>query len=327
MPALAPATMVDHPRFKVDTEALLGGQHDSEHEQKTFFDTVQKVKQGLQTLQQLMRRSEMDKETVRRGNIAKMTLGDLYHQMKNNFDTDLGKAMEETVQDKITQITSIANQCKDDIKQLQADAKAVEEEKLLEERKSGQRYTGCEVRMMNNLHSTLAKRLHQEMGDFQQMQTERKDWCRNELKRQVKTCMGVRKEKMSKEAVEEEVEKLMASGQSAFAEMAGMDQASQTYSDVQDKHQAILRLEASIQELAELFQDMALLVSSQGEMLDRIERNVSSTVGYVRTGVQELEAANRYAKGNRKKMCCLMWILMVILVFVLGPILLTSFSG
>ena len=29
----------------------------------------------------------------------------------------------------------------------------------------------------------------------------------------------------------------------------------------------------------------------------------------------------------RKKMCCLMWILMVILVFVLGPILLTSFSG
>ena len=35
--------------------------------------------------------------------------------------------------------------------------------------------------------------------------------------------MGVRKEKMSKEAVEEEVEKLMASGKSAFdAGVAGM---------------------------------------------------------------------------------------------------------
>ena len=46
-------------------------------------------------------------------------------------------------------------------------------------------------------------------------------------------------------------------------------------SDVQAKHQAIQNLEVRINEIAEMFSDLALLVEQQGEKLDRIEDNVA----------------------------------------------------
>ena len=40
---------------------------------------------------------------------------------------------------------------------------------------------------------------------------------------------------------------------------------------IQDKHKDILRLEQSIADLAQMFEEMAVLVDAQGEMLDAIE--------------------------------------------------------
>jgi t-SNARE complex subunit (syntaxin) len=44
--------------------------------------------------------------------------------------------------------------------------------------------------------------------------------------------------------------------------------------DVLRKHEAIVQIERNVNEVAQLFQDLALLVESQGEQLDRIEANV-----------------------------------------------------
>lgn len=48
----------------------------------------------------------------------------------------------------------------------------------------------------------------------------------------------------------------------------------------QERHKDITRLETSIAELAQLFTDMAVLVESQGELLDQIEYTVSQSVNY-----------------------------------------------
>ena len=44
--------------------------------------------------------------------------------------------------------------------------------------------------------------------------------------------------------------------------------------------------------------------------------------GYVhaKMGVEELQKANRYAASKRKKMCCLMWVLLVVTCAVLFPV-------
>ena len=81
--------MVD--RFERQPLAAESSADMSEHDQKGFFDTVSKVKKGLADLSRLMKKSELAREPARSGNIGDMTLGDLYHKMKNNFDQDLGK--------------------------------------------------------------------------------------------------------------------------------------------------------------------------------------------------------------------------------------------
>lgn len=59
---------------------------------------------------------------------------------------------------------------------------------------------------------------------------------------------------------------------------------------------------------SQLFVDMAVLVESQGELLNQIEHNVEQAVGYVTQGVDELNKASDHQKASRKKMfiiCCI----------------------
>jgi len=116
-----------------------------------------------------------------------------------------------------------------------------------------------------------------------------------------------------------------------------------------------MKLEASIQELHQLFLDMSVLVESQGELLDQIEFTVAQSVNYTgkahhRTcltrpacaappppppppppasplplstpqAVVELRVAAKYQGKVRKKMCCVAITLLIILIVVLAPIL------
>ena len=124
------------------------------------------------------------------------------------------------------------------------------------------------------------------------------------------------------EAVEEKVQEFMETGESPFqAHMengALWHKAEATLNDVREKHEDIKRLEsgtllfhcvdfiaslstrtAGITELADMFNDLALLVSNQGEILDRIEENVSNTVNFTHSAVENLQKSNAYARSNR----------------------------
>jgi t-SNARE complex subunit (syntaxin) len=62
---------------------------------------------------------------------------------------------------------------------------------------------------------------------------------------------------------------------------------------ITERHKDILRLEKSIRELHQLFVDMAALVSSQGELIDQIERSVSQSVEHMAEVNRELDGAIR----------------------------------
>ena len=82
----------------------------------------------------------------------------------------------------------------------------------------------------------------------------------------------------------------------------------------------MLKLEASIQELPQLFLDMSVLVESQGELLDQIEYTVAQSVNYTGKAVEELRSATRYQKKARKKMCCIVIVIVIIGVIILGSV-------
>ncbi|EDQ91613.1 uncharacterized protein MONBRDRAFT_15312, partial [Monosiga brevicollis MX1] len=80
----------------------------------------------------------------------------------------------------------------------------------------------------------------------------------------------------------------------------------------------ITNIVRSINELASIFKDLAVLVVDQGTILDRIDYNLERTERHVEQGRIELEQANQYQKSASKKYCIILLGLIVLaMIFVL----------
>ncbi|GAB7348030.1 hypothetical protein MBLNU459_g6069t1 [Dothideomycetes sp. NU459] len=84
-----------------------------------------------------------------------------------------------------------------------------------------------------------------------------------------------------------------------------------------ERESEIRNIEQSVGELNELFRDVAHMVHEQGQSLDIISDNVTSTRDDTRGADQELRTASRHQKNARNKACCLLLILAVVLTVVI----------
>ncbi|EGD77172.1 hypothetical protein PTSG_07505 [Salpingoeca rosetta] len=76
----------------------------------------------------------------------------------------------------------------------------------------------------------------------------------------------------------------------------------------------------SVEQVHEIFQDVAVMVQDQGEVLENIEANMQVTYDRVDRGVGELTHASRYQKSARNKAMCLL-VIVVIVAGILAAIL------
>ncbi|KAI6184035.1 Syntaxin-1A isoform X2 [Aphelenchoides bicaudatus] len=90
----------------------------------------------------------------------------------------------------------------------------------------------------------------------------------------------------------------------------------QLYESAKSRHEDILKLEASIRELHEIFQDMAMLIESQGEIVDRIETNVSYASDYAQRALTNVNQAKR-AKNRNIKLKIAIAICLVVTIIIL----------
>lgn len=65
-----------------------------------------------------------------------------------------------------------------------------------------------------------------------------------------------------------------------------------------EREKEIIKVAQSINELAQLFKELNVLVIEQGTILDRIDYNIEQTSVKVKQGVQELEKADEYSKKS-----------------------------
>ncbi|KAJ3603518.1 hypothetical protein NHX12_028263, partial [Muraenolepis orangiensis] len=79
----------------------------------------------------------------------------------------------------------------------------------------------------------------------------------------------------------------------------------QAFSEIESRHQDIICLESSIRDLHTVFMDMALLVETQGDMVNNIEKNVSSAAEFISLAKEETKKAVRYQKKSRRKLLML----------------------
>lgn len=89
-----------------------------------------------------------------------------------------------------------------------------------------------------------------------------------------------------------------------------------TINEIQERHDAVKDIEKSLNELHQVFLDMAVLVEHQGEQLDDIESHVKRANSLVRSGADRLVKARFYQKNTRKWTCYAILLLIIIVVLV-----------
>jgi len=175
----------------------------------------------------------------------------------------------------------------------------------------------AETRIRQSMQQTLSKKFVDLMTEYQSAQQEYKSKYKERVERQFKIAKP--------DATQEEISQAMDSGTNdVFAQAilsASQAAAKNALLDIQERHKEIIKIEKSINELHQLFVDMAVLVESQGELIDQIEYNVQQSVNFTEKGVQELQSARKYQKNARKKMCCLIITFLVILGVILSSVL------
>lgn len=88
------------------------------------------------------------------------------------------------------------------------------------------------------------------------------------------------------------------------------------YREVQERHEDIKRIERTIAELAQLFNDMSILVEQQDETINTIEAQATEVEKDVETGLGYTDKAVTSAKSARRKRWICFLIFLVILIIV-----------
>lgn len=213
--------------------------------------------------------------------------------------------MKQELEDLMADIKKRANK-------VRAKLKVIEQTIEQEEQTS----MSAEVRIRKTQHSTLTRKFVEVMTEYNRTQVDYRERCKGRIQRQLEIT--------GKQTTNEELEEMLESGNPAiFTQGIEMDanQAKQTLADIEARHADIMKLENSIRELHDMFMDMAMLVESQGEMIDRIEYNVEHAAEYIQTATKDMRTALEYQRKARRKKIMIMicvTIMSVVLVSMLG---------
>jgi len=91
---------------------------------------------------------------------------------------------------------------------------------------------------------------------------------------------------------------------------------------IEERSKGIQQIERSIQEVNEIFVDLATLVNEQAPMIDNIESHIDAAVYNTGKGVAELRKASEYQDSARTKMCCIIVVILIIVAVVVGALVL-----
>ncbi|VDM46758.1 unnamed protein product [Toxocara canis] len=99
--------------------------------------------------------------------------------------------------------------------------------------------------------------------------------------------------------------------------------------DATSRHNEILNLESSINELSEMYSDLAFLVHNQGEIVNRIDTNVDDTTYILKEGSKQTRVAVQYKKGvmHKKIYCGALCVLVITLIIIIIIILTVVLGG
>ena len=85
---------------------------------------------------------------------------------------------------------------------------------------------------------------------------------------------------------------------------------------VNQRDEEITRIAKSIEELAQIFKELAVLVIDQGTILDRIDFNMESAVEHAKEGVQQLQTAEKHQKNALPMRCIAALVILIVIMLI-----------
>ncbi|CAL8353554.1 unnamed protein product [Lota lota] len=210
------------------------------------------------------------------------------------------------LEDLMADIKKLANKVRSKLKSIQ---QTIEQEE-------SQNKSSADLRIRKTQHSTLSRKFVEVMSEYNTTQSDYRERCKGRIQRQLEIT--------GRNTTNDELESMLESDNPAiFTSGIVMDNITQqAMNEIETRHTEIIKLETSIRELHDMFMDMAMLVESQGEMIDRIEYNVEHSVDYVERAVSDTKKAVKYqSKARRKK------IMIIICCVVLGIVIASVVGG
>jgi len=221
-------------------------------------------------------------------------------------ELDSGKAADKRgeLHEKLNSITASSTVIRNEIEALKRE---VDENKL----------EGADMRLEQNHLHVLSTSFANVINKFTTIQEEVKKGFAHDVSRHYKTA-GINIDEIEAERIisqnpdvlQQNIFTLQGNG-------AQMETIVNTYNKIAARHEDILQIERSMQELMELFVQFSVIVKDQGRQIDNIEANIASASNYVAKGTENLDKAAADQKTSRK---CLYWMLGIALIVLIGII-------
>uniref|UniRef100_A0A3B3QKZ3 Syntaxin 2 n=2 Tax=Paramormyrops kingsleyae TaxID=1676925 RepID=A0A3B3QKZ3_9TELE len=168
-------------------------------------------------------------------------------------------------------------------------------------------------RIQKSQHTVLSQKFAEVMTEYNDAQLSFRQRSKSRIQRQLEITGRV--------TSNEDLEDMLESGNPSIftSDIISDSQITrQALNEIEARHKDIIRLENSIKELHEMFVDMAILVKTQGEMINNIEKNVTNTTEYVVQATENTKKAVRYqSKVRRKKLIIILVVLVLLAVVIL----------
>jgi len=227
-----------------------------------------------------------------------------------SVNKDTQDKLKNEIQSFMDTISRNAQRVRGELKNIEASNQAAEKTGVY---KDGS--VATDLRIRKSQHSQLTKAFVKIMTRYNDVQAENKKKYTESVRRQ---CQVVNPD-VTEDAVQQVVENGTTDGLWTGRRLQDAEAA---LAEIKDRHKDIQNLEKSLLELHEMFMDMALLVESQGEMIDRIEFAVEQSHNYVKRATVDVKKARQYQTKARQKMICVI-ICIIILIVILVAIFAT----
>ncbi|XDV48791.1 hypothetical protein PO909_018157 [Leuciscus waleckii] len=153
-----------------------------------------------------------------------------------------------------------------------------------------------DARIQKTQYTNLSRKFVEAMTQYNETQVSFREKSKSRIQRQLEITGRI--------TTNEELEEMLETGNSSIFTsdiISDTKITRQALNEIESRHKDILRLESSIKELHDMFVDMAMLVETQGEMIDNIENNVNKAVEYVDHAKVDTKKAVRYQTRAHRK--------------------------